>query len=316
LKTCQFCVGAPVTCMAGVTGSDLKRRVTTIMAAPVGGHVGMTARVAFALAMAAIVAVPAINGTAAATQAATLRLPDRSKTFDAASIRPTASNMRTSSRRFGNGRLIAQGETLQDLIRYAFDLDESRLIGGPAWMNADRFDIVAKSNATIPDADLKTMAQNMLVDRFSMKMHIETRNMPVYAMVLARADGRLGPNMRPEGDGAASAGGAGGTARGVSRGGPTMTFTGTTAWLASALTSTAGRPIVDRTGLNGVYEITLSGTPAEARTNDDPAQRAPDVFEVVRDLGLKLEPTRAPIDVLVIDSAEHPVNDDFEMPAQ
>jgi uncharacterized protein (TIGR03435 family) len=314
LKTCQLSVGAPAAFIAGVTGSDLKRRLTTIIASPVGAHLGTSMRVILAAAVAAAIALPVVHGTSVATQGAgaSLRLPDASKRFDAASIRPTAPD--TSTRAFmwlfGDGNMRARGETLQSLLCHVFDLDESRVVGGPAWMSTDRFDIVAKSNAATPDTDLKTMAQNMLIGRFSLKVHLETRSLSVYALMLARADGRLGPNMRPVGDGSAS------TSRGNDVGPYAMTFTETMASLALGLTRSAGRPIIDRTGLDGVYEITMRGVPVGTQATDDPTQRAPDVFSTVRELGLKLEATRGPVEVLVIDSAEHPTNDDFAMPAQ
>jgi uncharacterized protein (TIGR03435 family) len=89
--------------------------------------------------------------------------------------------------------------------------------------------------------------------------------------------------------------------------------------LARSLSAKVNRPVVDRTGLDGRFELGLVFTNpgGPATTASDPAEGAPDLFTAVREqLGLKLEATRGPVEVLVIDSAEHPVNDDFEMPAQ
>jgi uncharacterized protein (TIGR03435 family) len=355
LKTCQFCVGAPVTCMAGVTGSDLKRRVTSIMAAPVGGRLGITARVAFALAIAAIVAVPVINGAAGVPQiSSTITLPDPSKTFDAASVRQNKEGNQGGAYNSGNGNLTVRNLPLKRLVLFAFRLDDPQLIGGPAWLDTDRFDVVAKADAETTDSDLRTMTQNLLVERFALKVHTETRSLPIYALVMARADRQLGPNLhatdcesfssgqgpcgtdalngqgRPTGTG--SGGGAtmvsdagGGRARGsggsvgASGSGPSMTSMGTMAAFASSLSRTVNRPVVDRTGLTGSFQLKLSytmpGAPAPA--DGDSTPRAPELFTALQEqLGLKLEATRGPVEVLVIDGAEHPKNDDFEMPAQ
>jgi uncharacterized protein (TIGR03435 family) len=317
LKTCQFCVGAPVTCMAGVTGSDLKRRVTSIMAAPVGGRLGVTSRVAFVLAMAAIVAVPAINGAAGVPQmSSTISLPDPSKTFETASVRQNKSGAGGGGSSSGTGNLSVRNLLLKAVLLSAFPIQEAQLIGGPDWLATDRFDIVAKASASTPDEALHVMLQNLLIQRFSMKMHVETRSLPIYALTLARADRQIGPDMHVLDPGlgvkvgAQASGGAGPT---------NMHLFTSMEGLAGVLSRLLGRSVVDRTGLDGGFDLTcrytLPGAPAAA--DSDSAQRAPEIFTALQEqLGLKLEATRGPVEVLVIDSVEHPKNDDFEMPAQ
>jgi uncharacterized protein (TIGR03435 family) len=303
--------------MAGVTGSDLKRRVTSIMAAPVGGRLGVIARVVFALAMAAIVAVPVINGAARVPQiSSTITLPDPSKTFEAASVRQNNSGAGGASSSSGTGNLRVRNMFLKAVLLSAFPIQEAQLIGGPEWLATDRFDIVAKASTSTPDADLHVMLQNLLIQRFSMKMHVETRSLPIYALTLARADRQIGPDMHvlDPGSGvkvgAQASGGFGAT---------NMHLFTSMEGLAGALSRLLGRSVVDRTGLNGGFELTcrytLPGAPAAA--DSDSAQRAPEIFTALQEqLGLKLEATRGPVEVLVIDSVEHPKNDDFEMPAQ
>jgi uncharacterized protein (TIGR03435 family) len=343
LKTCQFCVGAPVTCMAGVTGSDLKRRVTSIMAAPVGGHLGMTARVAFAAAIAALVAVPVINGAAGVPQvSSTISMPDPSKAFEAASVRQNKSGDRNGGYSSGSGRLTFRNSFLRGMILWAFKLDAPQLIGGPGRLDTDRFDVVAKAGATTTDDDLRVMTQNLLVQRFALKIHTETRSLPIYALVMARADGQLGPSLHAINCGSVSNGqppcgpdafngrgrptGAGGGGDGIreyfsgehTAAGESMSSVGTIPGFASMLSRILKRPVVDRTGLEGRFDIKLRYTlPGSAEGAGDPAESAPEIFTAVQEqLGLKLEATRGPVEVLVIDSAEHPKNDDFEMPAQ
>jgi uncharacterized protein (TIGR03435 family) len=322
LKTCQFCIDEPVTCMAGVTGSDLKRRVASIMAAPVGGHLGIVARLAFALAIAAIVAVPVINGAARVPQiSSTITLPDPTKTFEAASVRQNTSAETSAGTRSDNGRWTARNLPLKSLLLNAFPLQDAQLIGGPAWVDTDRFDVVAKALAGTPSRELKVMLQNLLVARFSIKMHVETRSVPIYALVKAKADGQLGPALHatPSDDkgrqpgGSVKSAGQPGMASWLSMDGTPL------AALVSWLSAQFQRPVVDRTGLDGPFDLKLDylmpGAPAAA--DNDSAQRAPEIFTALQEqLGLKLEATRGPVEVLVIDSAEHPVNDDFEMPAQ
>jgi uncharacterized protein (TIGR03435 family) len=357
LKTCQFCVGAPVTCMAGVTGSDLKRRVTSIMAAPVGGRLGVAARVAFTLAIAAIIAVPVINGAAGVPQvSSTISVSDPSKTFDAASVRQNKEGSQGGAWNSGNGNLTVRNLSLKRLTLFAFRLDDPQLIGGPGWLDTDRFDVVAKADEKTTDDDLRGMTQNLLVERFALKVHTETRSLPIYALVMARADGQLGPNLHAtdcesfssgqgpcgtdalNGRGRSTAAGSGGGGMmmasdasgagggrgyggsvGASGSGPSMMSMGPMSAFASSLSRTVNRPVVDRTGLTGRFQLTLNytmpGTPAPA--DGDSTQRAPELFTALQEqLGLKLEATRGPVEVLVIDGAEHPTNDDFEMPAQ
>jgi uncharacterized protein (TIGR03435 family) len=321
LKTCQFCVGAPVTCMAGVTGSDLKRRITSIMAAPAGARLGITARTAFALAIAAIVAVPVINGAAGVPQvSSTISLPDPTKTFEAASVRQNTSAETSAGTRSDSDRWTARNLPLKSLLLNAFPIQDAQLIGGPGWLSTDRFDVVAKAATGTSSRDLKVMLQNLLAARFSIKMHIETRSAPIYALVKAKADGQLGPGLHviPSGGdrqpgGSVKFDGRPGMASSLSMGG--ATFTSLAWWLSGQLQ----RPVVDRTGLDGHFDLKLDYVMpgASAAIDSDSAQRAPELFTALQEqLGLKLEATRGPVEVLVIDSAEHPKNDDFEMPGQ
>jgi uncharacterized protein (TIGR03435 family) len=328
--------------MAGVTGSDLKRRVTSIMAAPVGGRLGIAARVAFALAIATIVAVPVINGAAAVPQiASTITLPDPAKTFDAASVRQNKSGDGNSNGQTTADRVTFRNTSLKRLLLHAYPIQEAQLIGGPGWLDSDRFDVVAKAAAGTSQAELSAMFQNLLRERFAMKLHIETRSLPIYALTLARSDGQLGPNLHVAGcEGYSTGQGPCGTPGATGRGrsytesrdgggggmsvgrapgtGASMMMKGATMpSLANSLSAMLKRPVVDQTGLNGRFELELRYTMPGASTDSGSTQRAPELFTALQEqLGLKLEATRGPVEVLVIDSAEHPTNDDFEMPAQ
>src|SRR5678816_2784372 len=96
------------------------------------------------------------------------------------------------------GRMAMQNLTLRLLIVMAYELQDFQITGGPAWQTADRFDISAKAeNPNTSFAQMRPMLQNLLADRFKLKAHRETRELPIYALVLTRADGRLGPNIKP-----------------------------------------------------------------------------------------------------------------------
>jgi uncharacterized protein (TIGR03435 family) len=345
LKTCQFCVGAPVTCMAGVTGSDLKRRLTSIMTAAPGARLGVASRVMLAIVVAAVVAVPVINGAARVPQvASTIVLPDPAKRFEAASVRQNASGRQGGSFNSRDAYVGDINRSLREMLLQAFPIQDAQLIGGPKWFDSDHFDVVARADKGASAADRQVMLQNLLIDRFAIKLHVETRSLPIYALVRAREDGRLGPDLHvagcetyssgsgPCGSGAPSAeqggshmesrDGGGGTMTGVMRpgAGASMMMKGATMpGLANDLSRILKRTVVDRTGLDGRFELTLRytmpGTPSAA--DGDATQRAPELFTALQEqLGLKLEATRGPVEVLVIDSAEHPVNDDFVMSPQ
>jgi uncharacterized protein (TIGR03435 family) len=204
--------------------------------------------------------------------------------------------------------------TLANIIREVYQLQTYQIAGGPDWIDRDRWDIVAKGNGDPPFARVLVMMQTLLAERFKLAMHRETRDMPVYALVASRVDGRLGSQIAPtDRDCLALAGAAreqGGTARppddrprcGVSmKTGHLRSGAARMTDIARNLSSVTGRMTVDRTGLTGSYDVDLSW-------NDEPD--GPSLFTAIQEqLGLKLEARRGPVDVLVIDSAERATED-------
>jgi uncharacterized protein (TIGR03435 family) len=199
-----------------------------------------------------------------------------------------------------------------DLIAFAFrtkprNLFRSQIIGAPDWTNSERYDINAKMNKALYDATegdtlrAPKVVRSLLEERFKMQARVEQREMPVYALVVAR-DGSLGPQMRVstadcEHDRAKCAvrSFAG---RHFSSGGVTLET------LAGMLSGPSGRLVVDRTGLKGNYAIDLEWT------EEDNAPDKPSIFAAVQEqLGLKLESIREPVDVVVIDHIERPVEE-------
>jgi uncharacterized protein (TIGR03435 family) len=211
--------------------------------------------------------------------------------------------------------------TPRDLILFAYDLQRPYLIDLPGWAENERFDIVARAGgvAQTPSAGGNVewlMLRKLLEDRFKLTAHAETREMQGYALVMARRDGRLGPQLRrsqvdctstPPVPPAAKGGGQPQCAR---RNGPG--FTAAVGQPISAflffLVGQVQRAVIDRTGLTGTWDIELTfstdGTAAPATT---PQDSGPSLFTALQEqLGLRLEPSIGPVQVLVIDRIERP----------
>jgi uncharacterized protein (TIGR03435 family) len=226
------------------------------------------------------------------------------------------------------GRFTATAALLSDLVRYAWGFtaltSQSQIIGAPAWMTTTRFDIVATTKG-LPSL---TMLKALLQDRFKIAAHVESRETAVYALVVDRADKRLGPAIHVSTSECIGPGGtappttAAGNALCAVRGRPgSYTAEGASmAQLARALGGfpAVGRPVVDRTGIDGVYDWTLQWTPTfnaapaagGASVASPDASSGVSIFTALREqLGLRLDAQRAPIDVLVIDHVELPAPD-------
>jgi uncharacterized protein (TIGR03435 family) len=263
-----------------------------------------------------------------------------SPTFEVASVKPTSSSpgpVRIEA--LPGGRFVATNVTLRALIQTAYRLQPFQVIGGPSWLSSDRFDIVAKADPADADQNAASdsagpsrtqlMLRALLEDRFRLATRAESRELPMYALVVARSDGRLGSALHPaaadcRAQTAATAGSvlkaappsADGKPCGIQTGLGSLTVGGATlAQLASALSGLLDRTVVDRTGLAGAFDAALKWTPDESTPGM--AQKAkfvpaidpngPSIFTAVQEqLGLKLDPTRGPVDVLVVVSAQPP----------
>jgi bla regulator protein blaR1 len=198
------------------------------------------------------------------------------------------------------------------LLREAFGLEDDRILGAPAWVKTDRFDIEAKvGESDIPR--LKTMSidqrrlmlRPFLQDRFNLKFHYENKVLPVYALVIAKGGSKM-KEFKPPGDPATN--GLRYNGRGhLGAHGTSMEFT------VSFMSQQLGRTIVDKTGLTGKYDYTLEWEPDDAppmAMNDNglplDSGKASIFTALQEQLGLRLEPQKDAISVLVIDQIEHP----------
>jgi uncharacterized protein (TIGR03435 family) len=231
------------------------------------------------------------------------------------------------------GRFRITNTPLRFILLHAFQVLDHQLIDAPGWTESVRFDITATypGRATPSDPDTRAMLRTLLADRFGLVSHRETRDMPMYALVLARKDGTLGRQLvrssvdcdkwlvekRPQmGEGSPSPVAPGGkrpvclmltTRRFITAG------TRSISQLASSLQALTGRPVVDRTGLTGAFDFDLQwtsgtvGTPAGANPQPDDG---PSIFAALQEqLGLRLEPGRGSFDVVVVDAVRRPTPD-------
>ena len=294
------------------------------------------------------IGVVAIAGGSVLTALA--QAPAQSETqpsFEVASVRPNVSgDTKMSNMTFAGGRYHAINIPLRLLIMHSYGLQPQQLVDAPDWISSERFDVVAKADGELDPpvsrdtpSRLHLMIRSLLAERFKLRAHREPRQIDIYALVRARPDGRLGPELKPsavdcEALRAARRGGGPppeptkpgerpqcgarvGAGELIAGGQPLLE-------LVSLLSGTVGRSVIDRTGLNGTYDIYLKWTPDFVRQRPpgstpgetiringvefDPS--GPSIFTALQEqLGLKLESERGIVEALVIDHIERPVPD-------
>jgi uncharacterized protein (TIGR03435 family) len=204
----------------------------------------------------------------------------------------------------------AENMTLMGLIHWAFNMPESRILGAPSWATSTSFNIDAEADSSV-DTQMHSlganegtlqkqkMVQALLVDRFKLVTHTETRELPVYALIVAKGGPRLSA---PEKDGSW-----------LNHGRDHIEiegFNNSVATLAEELSKEVGRDVIDKTGISGRHKITLTWAPdagANPEASSAAADTGPSIFTALQEqLGLKLEPQKGPVAVLVIDHAEMP----------
>lgn len=205
----------------------------------------------------------------------------------------------------GKGRISAKNVTLKRCVRGAYNVPEPQIIGGPRWADQDRYDIEAKATVPAGGHELMLMLQTLLADRFKLVFHREQRAIPGYRLVTGK--GGLKAQIS-----APDRGSVGRSQRGrIEAEGCTM------AQLALKLAEVLHQPVLDATRVAGKFDLNLEWTPddmqakppsADQRSGNVPESDAgPSIFAALREqLGLKLESSKVPAEVLVIDSAEKP----------
>ena len=287
--------------------------------------------------IALIVPVLLLGIVALSAQTPSAPVSPASPTFDVASIRPNLSGSPSYNiNAMPNGRLVAANVSVRRLIVRAHGLDESQLIGGPDWLDAEHFDIDARVESVPPAGPeaLMAMLRTLLADRFALRLHAETRKLPAYLLTLARKDGRLGTGIRPtEADCSVTppvtasdvltSGKNGWPPCGMSSLSPLTSVSGggvtissrvrragiDMKGLAAILQNEVARPVVDRTGLTGQFDVEYSYVVRRAPNQTQPefASVAPTIFVALKEqLGLQLESQRVEVPVMVVDSVQRP----------
>ena len=235
---------------------------------------------------------------------------DVNPTFAAAAIKPSAPEAEGRSIGLRGHSFSAENFSVKDLVVFAYDLQVKQIVGGPEWLDKQKFDIAA-----VPDAEgqpspeqWKTMVQKLLADRFRLTFHRESRELAVFALKVAKG----GPKLTKYESGTPVRGGVNMrvTREGMMLRARNETMAGFSSVLQEAVVD---RPVVDQTGVTGNFDFQLTFAPDGAQfgglrlptTNDESA--APSLFTAIREqTGLELDAVRAPISVMVIDHLEEP----------
>jgi bla regulator protein blaR1 len=309
LAVCRCYLKSPQACVSGVTGSNLTRRVEAIMLNRTPSKVSFGGRLLLATAGFAGVIAPIVVGS--------FRLPSvRAQQtaapleFDAVSVKPSDPNSKhgTVVDVTPGGTLRVVNATLKDLVETAYDVRSFQIEGGPKWADSTKFDVNATPGAHPQGAapppgwtNVRLKVQALLKDRFQLQLHRETRIAPIYSLAIAKngiKSSGLSLTQNPH--------------RGITAGQGTMR--GEAASMkdfAYKLSRLLERVVANDTGLEGDYDFKLEWTPDLGATASDgrsvEVPIGPSLFPALQQqLGLRLEATKGPVDVLVIDHADKP----------
>jgi uncharacterized protein (TIGR03435 family) len=333
LNVCKFYLESPLVCVAGVTGSNLKRRIEEIMAHRIARKMDFGRKLLLAAAGLAAVAAPIVIGM---TDAVPLGAQSQPKlAFEVASIKRNTS---TDPRGMGmqilpGGKFVASAPVFI-FVATAYDvpIQSDRVTGGPEWLRTERYDIEATpgngaipAGATVKERNDKVhlMLQTLLAERFKMVIRREIKELPVYVVTVKKDGPKLKKAAVEEKDCLEVTKGpqdpaschtfSGGQGQGIHAQAASMSD------LASYASSWSDHPVVDKTGLRGLYNIQTEGwvpmrprpvrpagqdPTAEDLAFADPAR--PTLFQIFDRLGLKLESQKGPVEMFVIESAERP----------
>ena len=314
LKVCELCVTPEPALVAGVTGADLKHRIAQILQGQSGVRLAWPGRLLLSTFTIASVATPLLLGQTGATEpvlvaARVQSLSDMSAEqqstqlpkYDVSTVRPNNSGS-TDIHINVDGAVFEMGNTtIRRLLQLAYDIRPDLISGLPPWAESERFDIKAKVVDADPETlksltndQVRVMARRLIMDRFHLETHTDTKTMAVYDLVVAKSGVKFKPSLQAGEDDLMHMHGMQVTASNLHM-----------KALANYLSRQTDRVVIDKTGLPARYDLTLKWSPDLAQTehSDD----APPLFTALQDqLGLKLQPSRGPVPTLVIDHIERP----------
>ena len=326
VNVCKRYVEMPLACVSGVSGANVKNRIRDIMMNRTIAKLSLAQKAVLAGVGTIVVAAPIFAQSVPRPSA------DGALRFEVASIKRNPGDAQKAfvlQRFLPGGGFEGLNVTLGSVIRLAYGLQDFQMVGGPKWVDTERFDIQVRGPQGATESEAPRRLQSLLAERVALKAHREKRDHPIYALVLARADRSLGPRLRPsrftpeqiqeqdakllrENPATFTPLECGLTAgRRLGSCGSTM------AVLVTRFPMYVGRMVVDRTGLTGAYQYDLrfgdapvpgagpgGGFPFPVQ---NPVPDAPTLFTALEEqLGLKLVPQTGPVDVLVIDHVEQP----------
>jgi bla regulator protein BlaR1 len=335
LSVCKFYVESPLVCISGISGADLKKRVVRILARARAEKLNSGRKILLAVAAILAVAAPLIYGFIDSPQMSAQTTPQPSvesvPSFEVASIKPDHSMNVGFSVNMSPDRFTATGTTTKFLIKFAYNVRDFQVFGGPGWVDSETYDIDAKEEDSLAQKlqklsfddkmdQIRPLVRSLLADRFKLKINQETKELPVYGLVIAKN----GPKFQewsprdPSPFKGSDAPAPGGSWVRVGRSeavGQRIRM----AALVRLLSERLGRIVLDKTGLTGEYSFALKWAPDEnppifkgayGQTSASPPPSdsfGPSIFTAVQEqLGLKLESQKGPVEVLVIDHVEKP----------
>ena len=325
LKACRFCLESPLVCVSGIAGADLRQRIAGVMTERRATPLSLARKTLLTAAAILVLLGPLGFGLLHAMQAnAPLLHPTTNPrpSFEVATIKPSkdlnlspGAHIQLSPAHFG-----ATHSSPKELIKFAYQVKSNdQIVGGPSWMGSEYFDIQAKASESEIEAfnklpfpkkieEIKLLIQSLLADRFQLKVSFKTEDLPVYALVVTK-DGPKFKEVEPSPfppPGTPPPPGA--HLPSLRRTGPNQTTASAmpisemVAWL-SEFDELGSRVVVDETGLKANYDWVLNGVSPGPST--DPSVTS--IFTALQEqLGLKLVPQKAPVEVLVIDQVERP----------
>lgn len=344
LNVCKFCLGSPLACVSGVTGADLKKRMVHIMTNSVSRKLDFTRKLLLSTAGLLAIALPILFGLANPTPSrAQSQVEDNIASipaFSVASVKPDKSGNGQTRFMYSPDGLQGTNVPLRELLREAYGVQDKQISGAPDWLNSERYDVELKLEKPATEEQLSQLDENqaaslrqhmlqaLLAEQFKLAVHRETKELPVYTLVVAE-NGPKFPEIKT--DDAGPGGPKGQRMMQISRDGGQLASQGTPmSLLVRLLSEQVGRPVLDKTGLTGNYDFALQWKPDPSLVSPTPMFKGfeggqlkngqqedtgtssaesskPSIFTAVQDqLGLKLEPQKAPAEILVIDHIEPP----------
>jgi uncharacterized protein (TIGR03435 family) len=308
LNTCKFYASSPVVCVSDVTGANLKKRIAAILSPRALHSLGAARKLLLVSASLAAVVAPLAVGLLNAPAVRAQSTPASTLRFEVATIKLAKADEQGAGIKpsAGGERYEAIKVPLKLIISLMYKVPMHQISGGPSWIDSDFYDIEAKADHSYNIDDLHTMFQNLLVDRFQLKFHKETKEGPVYALVIDKSGSKMKVNESAQEFKWTISGNPAGGVIGTRE--PMDHFS----WWLSTMVFRNERPVIDKTGLKGFYDFKLAFAPElppgiDASKVPPGMMDNPPIFEALKEqLGLRLESQKGPVEYFVIDHVERP----------